>query len=111
MLAVLVDIDLHIPAARGLKDKRSVIRRLQARLREDLDVSVAEIAHQDKWQRCGLGVAIAAGNETVGRTVVQDVERIIARAVEIQVLDIHVQVVQSEADGYSGAHDSLVDLA
>lgn len=109
MLAVLVDIDLHIPAAHGLKDKRSVIRRLQARLRGDLDVSVAEVAHQDKWQRCGLGVAIAAGNETVGRNVVQDVERIIARAAEVQVLDIHVHVVQSETDGFSGAHEWLVD--
>jgi hypothetical protein len=33
--------------------------------------------------------------------VVQDVERITARAVEAEVLDIHVDVVQTEPDGFS----------
>lgn len=103
MLALLVEIDLHIPAARSLKDKRSVIRRLQSRLRDDLGVSVAEVDHQDLWQRCTLGVAIATGEETIGRKVVQDVERIVARAVEAQVLDIHVEVVQTEECGFSMA--------
>jgi uncharacterized protein YlxP (DUF503 family) len=101
VLAVLVEIDLHIPAARSLKDKRSAVRRLIARLRDDLGVSVAEVGHQDLWQRCTLGVAIACGEEVVGRGVVQDVERIVARAVELEVLDIHVEVVQSQADGFS----------
>ena len=103
MLAVLVEIDLHIPAARSLKDKRGVIRRLQSRLRDDLGVSVAEVEHQDLWQRCGIGIAIACSDATVGRNVVQDVERIVARAVEVEVLDIHVEVIQSERDGFSMA--------
>lgn len=102
MLAVCVEIDLHIPAARSLKDKRGVIRRLQHRLRE-LGVSVAEVGHQDKWQRCTLGVAIAAEQEVVGRRVTQDVERIVARTPEVVVLDTHVEVLQTEHDGYSGA--------
>jgi len=109
MLAVLVEIDLHIPAARSLKDKRGVIRRLQSRLRDDLRVSVAEIGHQDLWQRCTLGVAIACGNETVGRGVVQDVERIIARAVEVELLDIHVDVVATEEHGFSGSFEPVGD--
>lgn len=103
VLALLVEIDLHIPASRSLKDKRGVIRRLQSRLRGDLGVSVAEIDHQDTWQRCTLGVAIATSDETTGRRVVQDVERIVARAVEAQVLDIHVDVVQTEDRGFSMA--------
>lgn len=103
MLALLVEIDLHIPASRSLKDKRSVIRRLQSRLRDDLGVSVAEVDHQDLWQRCTLGIAIATGDETTGRKVVQDVERIVARAVEAEVLDIHVDVVQTEQRGFSMA--------
>jgi uncharacterized protein YlxP (DUF503 family) len=101
VLALLVEIDLHLPAARSLKEKRSVIRRLQSRLRGELGVSVAEVGHQNLWQRCTLGVAIACGDEVTGRKVVQDVERITARAVEAEVLDIHVDVVQTEPDGFS----------
>lgn len=111
MLAVLVQIDLHIPAARSLKDKRSVIRRLQSRLRDDLGVSVAEVEHQDKWQRCGLGVAIATGTEVVGRKVVQEIERIIARTAEVALLDLQVDVVAPERDGFSGAHDWRMENA
>ncbi|CAN5129439.1 hypothetical protein BH23ACT9_BH23ACT9_32270 [soil metagenome] len=103
MLALLVEIDLHIPAARSLKDKRGVIRRLQARLRDDLGVSVAEVDHQDLWQRCTLGVAIATSDETTGRRVVQDVERIVSRVVEAEVLDIHIDLVQTEDRGFSMA--------
>ncbi|HUG84853.1 MAG TPA: DUF503 family protein, partial [Euzebya sp.] len=66
-------------------------------------VSVAEVDHQDLWQRCTLGIAIATGDETTGRKVVQDVERIVARAVETEVLDIHVDVVQTEHGGFSKA--------
>ena len=78
-----------------------MIRRLQSRLRDDLGVSVAEVDHQDLWQRCTLGVAIACSDATTGRGVVQDVERIVARTVEVEVLDIHVEVVQAESDGFS----------
>lgn len=106
MLAVLVEIDLHVPTARSLKDKRSVVRRLQSRLRGDLGVSVAEIGHQNLWQRCTLGVAIATGDETTGRKVVQDVERIVARAVELELLDLHVDVVSTEDRGFSMAGDA-----
>lgn len=96
MLAVLIDLDLHVPAAQSLKDKRGVVRRLQARLRKDLAISVAEIDHLDTWQRCGLGVAIAASSEIAGRKVAQQVERIVARTPEVAIIGIHVQVVQSE---------------
>ncbi len=110
VLAVLVEMDLHIPAARSLKDKRGVIRRLQSRLRDDLGVSVAEIDHQDLWQRCALGVAIATSEETTGRKVVQDVERIVARAVEVEVLNLQVDVVQTEDRGFAMATDPRVGV-
>lgn len=105
MLAVLVQIDLHIPAARSLKDKRGVIRRLQSALRKDLGVSVAEVDHQDTWQRCLLGVAIATNSETVGRKVVQDLERIVVRNPDVDLLDLHIDVVAATDREFSGIHE------
>lgn len=88
-----------------------MIRRLQSRLR-DLGVSVAEVSHADSWQRCGLGVAIACANEVVGRRVVADVERIVARTVEVELLDLHVTVATSEWDGtFSGADAPVASSA
>lgn len=96
MIAVLVEVELHIPAANSLKAKRSVVKSLVAGLQRDLKVSVAEVGHQDLWQRCRLGVAIAAGSETGARKVAQQVEKIVWREPRVEIVSIRVEVVASE---------------
>ena len=48
--------------SQSLKDKRMVLRRLKDRLKA-MNVAVAEVAHQDVWQRAGLGVVTVATSE------------------------------------------------
>jgi uncharacterized protein YlxP (DUF503 family) len=52
----LLTLDLHFPGARSLKDKRQVMRGLVGRIRKRFNVSVAEVEHQDLWQRARLAV-------------------------------------------------------
>jgi uncharacterized protein YlxP (DUF503 family) len=59
MTVALLTLELFLPDSRSLKDKRMVLRRLKDRLGA-LNVSVAEVAHQDVWQRAGLAVATVA---------------------------------------------------
>ena len=59
---VLMRVHLHFPDAGSLKAKRSHLNRVKAHLRERLGASVAEVAHQDTWQRSTLAVAFAAGS-------------------------------------------------
>ena len=96
MIGALVDVELHIPMATSLKAKRSVVKSLIAELQNDLKVSVSENGYQDLWQRCSLGVAIAAGSETGARKVAQQVEQIVWREPRAEVVSIRVEVVQSE---------------
>ncbi len=42
----LLSIELHIPGAQSLKDKRTVLRGLKERLKK-FNVAVAEVEHQD----------------------------------------------------------------
>jgi uncharacterized protein YlxP (DUF503 family) len=49
-------IQMHFPGVTSLKEKRQVLRSLKDRLREHYNVSVAEVDHQDLWQRAALGV-------------------------------------------------------
>lgn len=45
-------LELHLPGARSLKDKRQIFRRLKDRLRSRYNVSVSESAeHSNLWQR------------------------------------------------------------
>ena len=96
MFAALLVIDLHVPASGSLKAKRAVIKQLSARLRADLNVSVAEIGYQDLWQRCLLGLAIAAGSEVGARKVAQQAEKVVSRDPRVEILNQHLEVVVPE---------------
>lgn len=55
MRVALLRVELHFPYAQSLKDKRMVLRRVKDRLQK-FNVAVAEVEHQELWQRAGLGV-------------------------------------------------------
>ncbi len=65
--------------SQSLKDKRMVLRRLKDRLGA-FNVAVAEVAHQDLWQRAGLGiVTVASSDEMIEKTmtaVIDEIERL-----------------------------------
>jgi uncharacterized protein YlxP (DUF503 family) len=64
MTVALLSLELFMPMSQSLKDKRMVLRRLKDRL-GSLNVAVAEVAHQDVWQRAGLGVVTVASSDSV----------------------------------------------
>jgi uncharacterized protein YlxP (DUF503 family) len=94
--AGVVVLDLHVPASTSLKAKRSVIKALVMRLRQDLNCSVAETDYQDLWQRAELAVAIAGGSEVGVRKVAQQVEQIVSREPRVEIIGVHVDVVVPE---------------
>ena len=69
MTIALLSVELYLPMSQSLKDKRRVLRRLKDRIGA-MNVSVAEVAHQDLWQRAGLGiVTVASSDEMAGKTL------------------------------------------
>jgi uncharacterized protein YlxP (DUF503 family) len=79
MTIALLSLEMYLPMSQSLKDKRMVVRRLKDRLKA-FNVSVAEVAHQDVWQRAGLGVVTVASADDVAEqtldTVLKEVERL-----------------------------------
>ncbi|HLJ41940.1 MAG TPA: DUF503 domain-containing protein [Candidatus Acidoferrales bacterium] len=66
----LVTLEIHIPDARSLKDKRQVLRSLKDRLRGHFNVAVAELDHQDLWQRSVVGVVgISADDQHLSQSM------------------------------------------
>ena len=62
MVVGVLRVELHIPQAFSLKDKRSAVKSLKDQLRGRFNVAVAEVEIDEKWQRAALGVA-ALGDE------------------------------------------------
>ena len=59
----LLTLELHIPDAQSLKDKRQVLRSLKDKLRREFNVAVAELDQQDVWQRSVVGVVTLSNEE------------------------------------------------
>ena len=79
MIVALLSIELYMPMSGSLKDKRMVLRRENDRLTA-FPGSVAEVAHQELWQRAGLGVVTVASSEDMAgealSSVLKEIDRI-----------------------------------
>lgn len=65
-------LEIQFPYARSLKDKRAMLRKLRDRLRSRFNVAVAELDHQDVWQRATLGiVSISSSHRNLERILQQ----------------------------------------
>jgi len=61
MVVGLLSVEIHVPGAQSLKDKRMVLRRVKDRLKK-LNVAVSEVDHQDLWQRAALAIVTVSSD-------------------------------------------------
>ena len=71
----LLLVDLHFPDAGSLKAKRKDVASVKAQLHGRLGCAVAEVDHQDTWQRSTLSVALTSGSARELDRAVDRVER------------------------------------
>jgi len=64
MHILLIKINLHIPHAHSLKEKRREIKSLKDRLSSRFNASVSEIDALDKWQQAVIGVCIISNDKS-----------------------------------------------
>jgi len=88
--------DLHVSQSRSLKSKRAAIRPIVDGLRHRFSVSVAEVDHQDQWQRAAIGVAVIGSSESQVREVLASVERFVVAAADVDLLDVETAWLESE---------------
>ncbi len=62
MLIGALSVDIHIPEAHSLKDKRRVIQSLIETTRRKFNVSISEIDNQDLWQLATLGIVCVSND-------------------------------------------------
>jgi uncharacterized protein YlxP (DUF503 family) len=80
-----VQLELHIPTSRSLKEKRAVLRPIVEGVRHRFQISVAEVGYQDKWQRALIGMAVVSDSYSHAVEVVDNVERWVWSKPEVEV--------------------------
>ncbi len=84
--------ELLVRGASSLKEKRSVIRSLKDRIRQRALAAVAEVDHQDLWQRAALGVAVVAADHGQAAELLQTVRSLVESAPGAELLDWQEQI-------------------
>lgn len=74
----LCELELYLPGIRSLKEKRSIVRSLLARVRNQFSVAISEVGHLDRWQLASVAVVCVSNsgnhNLEVLRSVLQFIE-------------------------------------
>jgi len=69
-----------------------VLNHVKERIRTRFNAAVAEVDHQDLWQRAALGVAVVGGESAVLDRVLRDILASVEREDRLAVLDYQIQV-------------------
>jgi hypothetical protein len=62
MAIAKLTVEIAIPHAQSIKDRRQVVRSLKDKLRHGFNVSVAELDDANLWNRVTLGVVAISGS-------------------------------------------------
>ncbi|MBL8980210.1 MAG: DUF503 domain-containing protein [Gemmatimonadetes bacterium] len=79
--------DLHLEGCHSLKDKRAILQSLKAELRRKLNVAVAEVEHQDLWQRAGIACATVGSDRRVVDETLRAADRLIEGTDGVRIMD------------------------
>ena len=87
-------IEIFIPTVHSLKEKRSVVKSVVARLRNEFNASVAEVDALDVWQRGVIGVAcVSSDSRYVQEQMQAIVDWVVEHRPDVQLIDAEMEIL------------------
>jgi uncharacterized protein YlxP (DUF503 family) len=86
-------VELHFGDVESLKGKRHVLKGMKEKVKQRFNVSVAEVDHENLWQRATLAVACVANNGRLANEVVSKAVNFIESLSDGAVIDVRVEVL------------------
>jgi uncharacterized protein len=91
MVVGICTITLHLAGDGSLKGKRRVLKSTMARLRQEFNVSVAEVDAQDNWQQAVLGMVCVSNDASYAHGLLERaVGWIEANRPDVELLDYQI---------------------
>jgi uncharacterized protein YlxP (DUF503 family) len=87
MVLAYAVFDLHLPGCRGLKEKRMIVRSLKSRLRNEFEVSAAEVGGQDLLERAQLAVTAVGPDQAPLDALLQNILRFVEQNLDGELLN------------------------
>ncbi len=93
MFIGICTIRLRLRDNHSLKGKRRVVKTITERVKNKFNVSIAEVDHQDLWQRAELGVAIVSNDKGHAQRTLTAVVNFIDGMHLADLLDYEIEMV------------------
>ncbi|HEX9439626.1 MAG TPA: DUF503 domain-containing protein [Roseiflexaceae bacterium] len=94
MIVGACTVTLHLHGIHSLKEKRSIVKSILARLRNEFNVSTAEVDAQDAHGRAVIGVACVTTSSEYARGQLESVVRWIERErPDLMMIDYEIELL------------------
>ncbi len=93
MIVGVLRVELRLPGARSLKDKRRVVQSLLDRARREYRVAAAEVDRQENWRRATLGFACVSAATDHASQILSRVAGLIERETRVELIDYGIEIL------------------
>jgi uncharacterized protein YlxP (DUF503 family) len=88
-----LSLELFLPECCSLKSKRRIVKSILDKIQHRYNVSVAEVDHQDLWQRAVLGFACAGSNRKVVEKTLSVIINFVEEMGSGEIIDIQMEIL------------------
>lgn len=92
-MIVYAEVECLLYEGNSLKDKRSLVKRIIHKVKNDLNVAMAEIDYQDLWQRIKFGIVTISNEKVHSEKVIQKALEIIDSFPELERTITHIEQI------------------
>ncbi len=89
----VLKIDFHISESSSLKQKRAVLLRLKDRVRNNFNVSIAEVDKHDKWQAATLGISCVSNDKKYIDGLLNKIKNFFERDRSVLIMDHQIEIM------------------
>ena len=93
-------IKFYLHGNNSLKGKRRVVRAIKDRLKNDFNVSVAEVGNQDVWQSLHIGISAVSSDKPSRDGLMAKVVDAIDRMNLAEIVDYKIEILSMSSDNY-----------
>jgi uncharacterized protein len=94
MVVGILTLQLQIPACKSLKEKRSRLKPLIARLHREFNLSVAEIDSLDVWDQATIGCAVISNDHKYSESSLHTVIHWVNHNwPDVSLVDDHIEII------------------
>jgi len=94
MNAGIFKIKIHIPENHSLKEKRRIVKSLMSRLRNQYNISIAEVDDHDLWQIATIGIScISNSNNHVDQIINNIIKYIEQNYPELEIVNHEIEIM------------------